>query len=62
MDAGYVLSSDNTMDPGFEAHVKHAGGLVGDKVTDVGQADTTALNEINETSGSGAQRSWPHSI
>jgi hypothetical protein len=39
------------MDLAFEAHVKHAVGLVKDKLANVGQADTTTLDEINETSG-----------
>ena len=55
MDAGHILSLDDTTDLVFETHVEHAVGLVKDKVTDIGKADATALDEINKTSGSGAQ-------
>ena len=54
MNTRHILSLDDTTDLVFETHVKHAIGLVKDEVTDVGKADTTTLDEINETSGSGA--------
>ena len=56
MDTRHVLSLDDTTDLVFEAHVEHAVGLVKNKVTNVGQADTTTLNEINETPRSGTQK------
>jgi hypothetical protein len=46
MNTRHILSLDNTMDLGFEAHVKHMGGLIRNKVTDVGQADMTTLSSL----------------
>jgi len=54
MDTRHILSLNDATDLVFETHVKHAVGLVKDKVPDVGKADTTTFDEINETSGSGA--------
>ena len=54
VDTRHIFSLNDTTDLMFETHVKHAVCLVKDKVTDVGKADTTALDEINKASGSGA--------
>ena len=54
VDTRHILSLDDATDLMFKTHIKHAVGLVKDKVTDVGETDTTTLDEIDETSGGGA--------
>ena len=54
MNTGHVFSLDDTTDLMFETHVKHTIGLVEDKIPNVTEADTTAFDEINKASGSGA--------
>jgi hypothetical protein len=44
---------------GFEPHIKHAIGLVEDKVPDVGKTDTSTLDEIDETSRCGTEEVTP---
>ena len=56
MNAGHVLFLNDATDLMFETHVKHAVRLVKDKVADIRKADATALDQINETSGSCAQK------
>jgi hypothetical protein len=40
---------------GLETHVKHAISLIEHEVLDVGEADASALNEIDETTGGRTQ-------
>ena len=54
VDARHILSLNDATNLVFETHVKHTVSLIKDKVTDVGEADTTTFDEINKTSGSGA--------
>ena len=56
MNTGHIFSLDDTTDLMFETHVKHTIGLIKDKIPNVSEADTSALDEINKTSGSGAQK------
>ena len=56
MDTGHILSLNDATDLMFETHVKHAVSLVEDEVTDVGETDATAFDEINKAAGSGAQK------
>ena len=53
-NAGHVLSLNYTTNLVFETHVEHAIRFVKDEVTDVGEADATTLDQINEASGSSA--------
>lgn len=55
VDTRHVLALNNAADLGLETHIKHAIGLVKYEVLDVGEADTSTLNEVDKPTRSGAQ-------
>jgi hypothetical protein len=59
MDAWHVLFLDNSSDLGLETHIKHAISLVQYQVTDISEADTATLNEVNKTAGGGTEQVTP---
>lgn len=55
----HVLALHDSPDLRLETHVKHTISLVEDKVLDVGETDATTLDEIDHTSGGGAEQVTP---
>ncbi len=53
----HVLAFNDTTDLRLETHVKHAVGLVEDKVPNIGEADAPTLNQIHKTSRGSARES-----
>jgi hypothetical protein len=55
LGARHILSLDDSTNLGLETHVKHAIGLIENKVANIGETNTSTLDEIDETAGSGAE-------
>jgi hypothetical protein len=55
LSARHIFALDNTTNLGFETHVKHTVGLIKDEVTDVGKADASTLDKIDETARSSTE-------
>ena len=55
MNTRHVFALYNPANLRLETHVKHAISLIENKVADVGEADASTLNEVDETSRSSAQ-------
>ena len=55
-DAGHVLSVDDSSNLGLETHVEHSVGLIEDEVSDVGEGDSSTLDEIDESSRGGRKK------
>lgn len=53
--ASHVALLDNSSDLRFETHVQHPVSLVENNVSDEGESDLAALQEIDQTTGSGDQ-------
>jgi len=56
LDAGHVLTLNNTTNLGLETHVKHAISLVKDKVLDVAEGDATTLYEVDQSARGGNKK------
>jgi hypothetical protein len=53
LNAGHVLSLNNTTNLRLETHVQHAVGLIEDKVLDVHERNAASFNEIDQTTRCG---------
>lgn len=56
VNTGHVFLLDNSADLRLETHVQHAVSFIEDEVANVGETDTTALDEIDETTRRGAEK------
>ena len=59
MYAGHVLALHDSADLRLETHVEHPIGLIKDKVANVREADAPALDQIHQTTRSGAEEVTP---
>jgi hypothetical protein len=55
MDTGHILALNDPSDLRLETHVKHTIGLVEYEISDIGEADATALEEIYQTTRRGTK-------
>jgi hypothetical protein len=51
LNTGHILTLNDAANLGLETHVKHAIGLIENKVLDVAERDAATLNQIHESAG-----------
>ena len=54
--AWHVFALDDTTNLGFETHIQHAISLIENEVLDIGERDSSTLDEIDETTGSSGEK------
>lgn len=55
----HVLTLDDAANLGLETHIKHAIGLVKDKILDVAEGDATTLYEVDQSAGGSNKKIAP---